>query len=97
MRMAIRFGTKREVCPIKRGHLICATVGREEKGEEGGGMGVTHSVGEGLSERAKGNMEETVFQHVMKANNKEGDTQYQGPLTLLERQIIATKTQIALH
>jgi hypothetical protein len=31
-----------------------------------------------------------------KTNNEEGDTQYQGPLTLLERQIIATKTQIAL-
>jgi hypothetical protein len=33
---------------------------------------------------------------MMKTNNEEGDTQYQGPLTLLERQIIATKTQIAL-
>jgi hypothetical protein len=35
--------------------------------------------------------------NVMKTNNKDGDTQYQGPLTLLERQIIATKTQIALE
>jgi hypothetical protein len=33
---------------------------------------------------------------MIKTNNEEGNTQYQGPLTLLERQIIATKTQIAL-
>jgi hypothetical protein len=32
MRTAICFGTKREVRAIERGHLICATAGREEKG-----------------------------------------------------------------